>query len=67
MNLTNDLYGNLQPTWAADGTLYFVSNRNGRDNIWALSPQPAGATRTIAADDTEPAEDTARTAMVPTD
>ena len=38
-NLTNDRYANLQPTWGPDGTIYFVSNRAGWDNIWSLKPQ----------------------------
>lgn len=43
INLTHSRYTNLQPTWAADGTIYFASNRAGHDteNIWALSPDRA--------------------------
>lgn len=35
MNLSNDSYVNLQPTWGKDGRLFFVSNRGAADNIWA--------------------------------
>ncbi|MCA9289532.1 MAG: PD40 domain-containing protein, partial [Phycisphaerales bacterium] len=40
-NLTNGLYANFVPTWSPDGTIYFVSNRSGIDNIWALQPDRA--------------------------
>lgn len=36
-NLTNGQYANFQPTWGTDGTVYFVSNRSGVDNIWGVS------------------------------
>ena len=38
--LTHGRYGNLQPTWAADGSIYFVSNRGveGIENVYALRP-----------------------------
>lgn len=26
----------LMPTWGTDGRVYFVSNRGGRDNLWAI-------------------------------
>lgn len=42
-NLTNSPFANLQPVWAKDGSIYFVSNR-GRgtvDNIWSLRPDRA--------------------------
>ncbi|MEX2388914.1 MAG: DPP IV N-terminal domain-containing protein [Phycisphaeraceae bacterium] len=41
--LTNGQFANLQPTWAADGTIYFVSNRAGEalENIWAVRPDRA--------------------------
>jgi TolB protein len=28
---------NLNPVWAADGTVYFLSDRSGTDNIWAVA------------------------------
>lgn len=36
--LTTGRFANLQPTWSADNTVYFVSNRGreGVENIWAL-------------------------------
>ncbi|MFW6058752.1 MAG: DPP IV N-terminal domain-containing protein [Phycisphaeraceae bacterium] len=41
--LTGGEFANLQPTWASDGTIYFVSNRGGEgvENIWALRPDEA--------------------------
>jgi len=27
----------LNPSWGNDGTLYFVSDRSGRDNVWSLN------------------------------
>src|SRR5262249_14092261 len=38
-NLTSDRFSNLHPCWASDGTLYFISNRGGSDNIWSLNTQ----------------------------
>jgi len=38
VKLTNDTYANLQPTWSPDGTIFFVSNRSGYDNIWSVRP-----------------------------
>jgi TolB protein len=35
--LTNDQYRNMQPVWAADGRIYFVSNRSGIENVWAMT------------------------------
>ena len=36
MNLTAGSFGNYQPVWSPDGTVYFVSNRSGIDNVWAV-------------------------------
>jgi Tol biopolymer transport system component len=36
-NLTNGRFLNLYPTWAADGTIYFLSDRSGTDNIWGVA------------------------------
>ncbi|UCD74723.1 MAG: PD40 domain-containing protein [Phycisphaerales bacterium] len=33
--LTAGQFANFEPVWAADGSVYFVSNRSGVDNIWA--------------------------------
>jgi Tol biopolymer transport system component len=38
VKLTNDTFANLQPAWSRDGTIYFISNRTGSDNVWALKP-----------------------------
>jgi TolB protein len=52
-NLTNGHYANYQPVWGNDGRVFFVSNRTGVDNIWAVTtframdaiePQPARIT-----------------------
>ena len=42
--LTRDQFRNMQPVWAANGRVYFVSNRSGVENIWALSVEPAKPT-----------------------
>lgn len=36
-NLTNGNSLNLYPAWGADGAVYFLSNRSGVDNIWAVA------------------------------
>ena len=36
-NLTNGKFLNLYPTWGADRTVYFLSDRSGVDNIWAVT------------------------------
>lgn len=40
-NLTRSRFSNLQPKWAADGAIYFVSNRgqDGIENIWSIKPE----------------------------
>jgi Tol biopolymer transport system component len=37
IGLTNGRFRNMQPTWGADGRVYFVSNRNGIENIWSIA------------------------------
>lgn len=39
-NLTQSRFSNLQPKWASDGSIYFVSNRGqyGIENIWSIKP-----------------------------
>ncbi len=41
--LTEGSFANLQPTWAADGSIYFVSNRagDGAENVWTVRPDQA--------------------------
>jgi len=41
--LTQGNYGNLYPTWAADGSIYFVSNRgvDAIENVYAVKPDQA--------------------------
>ena len=36
-NLTNGKFLNLYPVWSSDGTVYFLSDRSGTDNIWAVA------------------------------
>jgi TolB protein len=36
-NLTNGQYLNLYPVWSTDGTVFFLSDRSGTDNIWAVA------------------------------
>ena len=47
INLTNGQFANFQPVWASDGSVYFVSDRSGIDNVWAVkagrgAPGPSG-------------------------
>lgn len=37
-NLTRGEFSDVQPIWGADGKVYFVSNRSGRDSIWSVAP-----------------------------
>jgi TolB protein len=58
--LTGGRFGNLQPTWASDGTIFFVSDRGepSRDGLWSLEPVEGptpGATPTAA---DKPSDDT---------
>lgn len=39
--LTDNQFANFQPIWASDGRVYFVSDRSGVDNIWAISTDRA--------------------------
>jgi Tol biopolymer transport system component len=43
-NLTNGQYLNLYPVWSTDGTVFFLSDRSGTDNIWAVA---AGSTNDL--------------------
>jgi hypothetical protein len=40
--LTSGGFRNMRPTWAADGRVYFTSNRGGLDVIWAVSGNAPG-------------------------
>lgn len=42
--LTSGRGVDLMPTWAPDGTLYFISDRAGHDNVWMMPTAPAIAT-----------------------
>jgi dipeptidyl aminopeptidase/acylaminoacyl peptidase len=41
VRLTQGDGSHLSPTWGAQGRLYFVSNRTGRDTIWSLDLAPS--------------------------
>lgn len=41
--LTRGESADFQPVWGPDGRVYFVSNRSGNDNIWAVSTRTAVA------------------------
>lgn len=41
VNLTNGKFMNLMPSWSKDGRIYFVSNRGGTTNLWALGTEKA--------------------------
>ena len=54
VNLTNSSFANLQPTWAKNGLVYFVSNRgkDGIESVWSLrveDPAPAAGSNTVDA------------------
>ena len=60
--MTRSRFANLQPVWAPDGSIYFVSNRghNGTENIWAVRTAPAvHVARGVSDDAAEPATQTA--------
>lgn len=61
VRLTRDRFVNLQPTWGKDGWVYFVSNRTGVDNLWAVRADE----RSVVDADDGPDADTQ--ASVPTD
>ena len=44
--LTSGGFRNMRPTWAADGRVYFTSNRGGLDVIWAVSGKAPGGFNT---------------------
>jgi TolB protein len=37
VNLVAGTGASLMPTWSSDGTIFFVSNRGGAENIWSLN------------------------------
>lgn len=41
VRLTGSEASALSPVWANDNTLYYVTNRSGRESIWSLSMAPA--------------------------
>lgn len=49
VNLTAGKHANLNPSWAGDGRLYFLSDRNGRENVWSI-----GTERAVAAASAQP-------------
>lgn len=57
-NLTADDAVNLMPTWGEENQIFFISDRSGTDNIWAL----AGEEAVLAAGDPFVGMNTPRTA-----
>lgn len=59
VNLVGGSGASLMPTWSHDGTIFFVSNRGGAENIWSLNsagaikaargPMPSQAEQPVAA------------------
>jgi TolB protein len=43
VNLTTGATSDLSPSWSRDGRVFFVSRRNGREQVWALSSERAVA------------------------
>lgn len=41
VNLSSGRFANVMPTWGPENKVYFVSNRNGLDNIWAVGTSKA--------------------------
>lgn len=60
--LTQGWDTNVMPAWGYDGKVYFVSNRAGTDNIWAIGPEKA----IVAAGGTPPSVDGTRVADIDT-
>lgn len=60
--LTAGKHLNLQPTWAGDGRIYFVSDRSGVNNVWSLGTEQAlaaaGAMRNDATAESETTQET---------
>jgi serine/threonine protein kinase len=48
--LTNDRANDRNPTWSADGSqIFFMSNRDGKSQIWSIKPDGSGLRRLTAA------------------
>ncbi len=41
VNLTGGKFSNLMPVWGADNRIYFVSDRNGLDQVWSIATDKA--------------------------
>jgi TolB protein len=54
MNLTSGQFANFQPVWAGDGSVYFVSDRSGVDNLWAIRAGPPIGTNGAMQADAQP-------------
>ncbi|MHC4947569.1 MAG: TolB family protein [Planctomycetota bacterium] len=55
-NLTNGHSANYQPVWASNGSVYFVSDRSGVDNIWAVTTSGLEHTGYATAGEDAPAD-----------
>lgn len=36
-SLTNGQFANFQPVWAGNGSVFFITDRSGFDNVWAIA------------------------------
>ncbi len=61
VNLTGGKFSNLMPTWGSDGRIYFVSDRNGSDQVWSI-----GASKALAAAGANAGKNTASHSVPPT-
>jgi TolB protein len=61
VNLTGGKFSNLMPTWGSDGRIYFVSDRNGMDQVWSI-----GASKALAAAGANAMKHAAESAAAPT-
>jgi TolB protein len=57
--LTSGPFMNLMPSWSGDGRIYFVSDRGGLPNIWAVGTERAITTASGHASPRVPATETA--------
>ncbi len=58
VNLTNGASIDLMPTWGSNGSVFFVSDRSGIENLWGLEIAPA----ILAATGKQPTSETITTA-----
>jgi len=61
VRLTGSEASALSPVWANDNTLYYVTNRSGRESVWSLSMAPAIRAAQAAMSDSDTATADANT------